>query len=221
MLLSVCHVRLVHSSERVFVRFPRRNDARATCCESGSRATAFFRPRASCTSKAKRSKQPKRSQRSFLLQHSGTVPSAGWKSCCTRRFALRQQETCERADACARRLRHMRTDPASAMLVYASAWRAPTTCCCRQRARLMAYTDSWPDVCVTQDRMLVLRAPGQCECDEWATHLQGKIFEMRSTDFASSIGDEDTRFWAETVKVATHVGAACAHVEVCKYYAPA
>jgi len=90
------------------------------------------------------------------------------------------------------------------------------------RARLTAYADSGPDV-LLQDRMLVLRAPGQGACDEWAMHLQGKIFEMRSTDFASSIGDEDTRFWAETVKVqpkrrcvgAIDVGAACAHAEVC------
>lgn len=61
------------------------------------------------------------------------------------------------------------------------------------------HTDSWPHL--LQGRTLVFRAPSQGGCDEWAANLQAKIFELRSTDFASSIGDEDTRFWAETVKV--------------------
>lgn len=50
--------------------------------------------------------------------------------------------------------------------------------------------------------MLVFRAADQDACDEWAMHFQNKIMEIKSADFAGcSIGDDDTRFWAETVKV--------------------
>ena len=56
------------------------------------------------------------------------------------------------------------------------------------------------------------------DCEEWAMYIHERIAANRSADFGScGIGDEDTRFWAETVKP-VNLGGLVQDFALCKVF---